>query len=81
MYQNPLKQSLCEEAKAARNAAVKLLKALEEHRCNWENDHDELLERCTAAYHDEKHEFPIIYGDYYFIEAVLRLAGREIFFW
>lgn len=81
VYQNPIKQSLCKEAETTRNAAVKLLKALEEHRCNWEVDHDELVERCTAAYHDEKHEFPIIYGDYFFIEAVLRLAGREIFFW
>lgn len=74
-------QGAPEEARATENAAIKLLQALDEKRCNWSSDRDELLEKCTAAYHDEKHEFPIIYGDYYFIEAVLRLTGEELFIW
>lgn len=44
-----------------------------------ENDH--LLEKCSEAYHDTKHEFAIIYGDYYFVEAVLKLCGKETFLW
>ena len=36
---------------------------------------------CTAAYHDAEHEFSIIYGDYYFIEAVWKLMGKELFIW
>ncbi len=63
------------------NAAFKMLKALSEERCEWSPDRDELLTKCTAAYHDEEHEFPIIYGDYYFIEAVLKLAGKDLFIW
>ncbi len=78
---NPFTEVACEEAEAAENAAIKLLKALDENRCSWESDRDELLEKCSAAFHDEKHEFPIIYGDYYFIEAIFRLTGEEFFVW
>ena len=77
---NPFTEVACEEAEAAENAAIKLLKALDENRYSWEADRDELLEKCSAAFHDENHEFPIIYGDYYFIEAVFRLTGEVIIF-
>ena len=62
-------------------AALKLLKTLDEKRISWDSETDYLLEKCTAAYHDEKHEFTIIYGDYYFIEAVMKLTGKELFIW
>lgn len=61
--------------------AVKMLRFLDENRCDWGIEKDNIVEKCTAAYHDEKHEFSIIYGDYYFIEAVLKLTGRELFIW
>lgn len=71
----------CKEAKRMEDAAFRLLKTLDENRCCWSCEKDELLEKCTAAFHDKQHEFPIIYGDYYFIEAVLRLTEQEIFLW
>ena len=64
-----------------RNAAVKMLKALDASRCSWGTEKDHLLERCTAAYHDKEHEIAIIYGDYYFIEAIWKLAGEDLFIW
>ncbi len=63
------------------NSTVKLIKALAEKRCNFNTDTDNLIEKCTAAYHDKAHEFSIIYGDYYFIEAVWKLTGEELFIW
>lgn len=63
------------------NAALLLLKALDQNRCNWKKEEDYILEKCTAAYHDKEHEFSIIYGDYYFIEAVFKLADKGIFIW
>lgn len=63
------------------NAAVKLLQALGEHRCCWDENVDNLLEKCTAAYNDKEHEFAIIYGDYYFIEAIWKLTEQELFIW
>lgn len=61
--------------------ALKLLQALDRERCNWDDKADNLLEKCTAEYHSEEHEFSIIYGDYYFIEALLKLSGQELFIW
>ncbi|MBP5653610.1 MAG: glycoside hydrolase family 88 protein, partial [Lachnospiraceae bacterium] len=62
-------------------AAEIMLSALDEKDCDYDPEHDELLTRCTAAYHDKDHEFPIIYGDYYYIEAIWKLTGRELFIW
>lgn len=69
------------ESRVYRNAAVKLLKALYENRCNMGTDKDNILEKCTAAFHDKEHEFSIIYGDYYFVEAIFKLTGEEFFIW
>ena len=63
------------------NAAVFLLTTLAEKRCNFDTDTDNILEKCTAAYHDKEHDFPIIYGDYFFTEAVLKLAQKDIMLW
>lgn len=62
-------------------AALKLLQTLEEKRCDFDTKSDNILEKCSAAFHHEKHEFSIIYGDYYFIEAIWKLTGQEIFIW
>lgn len=67
-----------EEYKAA---AVRMLLALAQYRCNWAEACDNILEKCTGAFHDEKHEFAIIYGDYFFMEAVWKLTGQELFIW
>ena len=70
-----------EQAKKYKSAAEKLLSVLDETDCDYDPSHDELLTKCTAAYHDKAHEFPIIYGDYYYIEAIWKLTGREVFIW
>ena len=64
-----------------KEAALQLLKALYDCRVNWDENADQLLEKCTAAYHDKEHEFTIIYGDYYFIEAIWKLMGKELPIW
>lgn len=64
-----------------RDGALKMLRALTEHSFSWDENEDCLLTKCTAAYHDEAHEFSIIYGDYYFLEAMMKLTGDELFIW
>ncbi|MFT4106619.1 MAG: glycoside hydrolase family 88 protein [Lacrimispora sp.] len=61
--------------------AVKMLKALYENHCDFSKDNDCFLQKCTAAYHDKTHEFSIIYGDYYFIEAIFKLNGTSVYLW
>lgn len=63
------------------SAAMKLLRALERDSFSWNEQEDNFLTKCTGAYHDKEHEFSIIYGDYYFLEALMKLAGKELFIW
>ena len=63
------------------HTAMKLLRALEEKRANWDTGVDYILENGSVAYHDERHNFPIVYGDYFFTEAVFKLCGKELFMW
>lgn len=69
------------QSKIYLESALKMLKALTEKSFNWNEDEDNLLTKCTAAYHDKEHEFSIIYGDYYFLEALMKLTGKELFIW
>ncbi|MGC6177181.1 glycoside hydrolase family 88 protein [Lacrimispora sp. 38-1] len=62
-------------------AARKLLFALYENHCDFSRKNDCILQKCTGAYHNENHEFPIIYGDYFFIEALLKLEDQDFFLW
>lgn len=72
---------VAENGEKYKKAAVGLLKFLADKRCNWSLECDNIVEKCTAAYGDEKHEFAIIYGDYFFMEAIWKLTGEELFIW
>lgn len=63
------------------DTAIRLLKTLEENRSNWDTNVDNIIENGSVAYHDEKHNFPMIYGDYFFTEAIFKLCGKELFMW
>ena len=77
-----LEKVVKEEKKSVyREAAIHMLRALTESRCNWSMECDNIVEKCTAAFHEENHEYSIIYGDYYFIEAIWKLTGQELFIW
>ncbi len=59
-------------------AAIKILRVLDEKRSDYTLDKDSILEKCTAAYHDQKHEFTMNYADYYYIEALMKLDGSVL---
>lgn len=63
------------------NAALNLLKVLDEKYVDWSDETDNLLTMCSASYHDENHHFSIIYGDSYFMEAMFKFRGNDIFMW
>lgn len=62
-------------------AALKLLKTLDASRTDWTMNSDCILINCSAAYHQEDRHISIIYGDYYFMEAVFKLKGNDLFVW
>lgn len=62
-------------------AALKLLRTLDEQRTDWGSDCDCIVQNGSAAYHSVTHHQSIIYGDYYFIEAILKLKGKDLYFW
>lgn len=70
-----------ENKKKYHDAAMLLLHTLAEKRCDFSLEKDNLVEKCTAAYHDKEHDFSIIYGDYFFTEAILKVAEKDILLW
>lgn len=64
------------------NAAIRILKATDEKFCNWDVNYDSIVGMGSGSYGTEHdRHVPIIYGDYFFIEAVLRLLDKDILIW
>jgi unsaturated chondroitin disaccharide hydrolase len=62
------------------SGALKILRALTETQCNFNKETDSILQNGSEAYHTNKH-LSIIYGDYFYMEAMLRLNGLDIEMW
>ena len=64
-------------------AAEALLDGLIDLCCDWSKDTCGLLTKCTASYHDDAAgvHTNIVYGDYFFVEALAKLAGTDRMLW
>jgi len=71
------------EQKLYRGAAFKLLTTVEKAFADWNAETDGIIGKGTAAYHGKPDdtEVPIIYGDYFFTEAALRLLEKDFLIW
>lgn len=72
-----------QEKKLYERSALKMLRAMEAEFCNWKEEEDGILGMGKVAYHEKEggRQVPIIYGDYFFTEAVLRLMEKDFFIW
>ncbi len=61
--------------------ALKILHAIAESRSDWTENCDSIVLNCSAAYHNPEHHFTMVYADFYFIEAILKLRGNDVFMW
>ena len=68
------------EKKTYLTAAFKILKVLDEQFCDWSEDCDAVLMKGTEAYYGGQNK-AIVYGDYFFTEAILKLRGSEFLPW
>ncbi|QHW32896.1 glycosyl hydrolase [Paenibacillus rhizovicinus] len=65
-----------------RSAAAAILRSLDENYGAWEEKEQGLLLHATGFYSRNAYvDVPIIYGDYYFAEALLKLKGQVELFW
>ena len=65
------------------DAALKILRACDEAFNNWNPDEDSIVARGMGSYHGTGFDVdaPIIYGDYFLTEAILRLLGKDFLIW
>jgi len=68
------------EKKIYIDAAMKLLIALEKEFCDWSEQEDSILQNGKVAYGRGIH-MPIIYGDFFFVEAIYKLRGNDFLIW
>lgn len=70
-------------------AAIKLIKAMTDRFVDFSEDTDSLVNFGTEAYHKKegdhtRHHIPMIYGDYFYIEAIYKLVNEkqdDMLFW
>ena len=62
------------------SAALNILQTMEKKWCDWTEQEDSILQMGSVKYNKEQH-IPIIYGDYFFAEAILKLKGDEFLAW
>ena len=72
-----------EEGAQYRAAAERLLRALNDLCADWSEDSPGILQKCTAAYNDDGagRHVNILYGDYFFVEALCKLRGTDARLW
>ena len=74
-------EMLLDKARAYTSAAFRILRSLAEKRADWSDSCDAVLTHCSPAYRADSHNMTMIYADYYFFEALLKVTGENVFLW
>ena len=69
------------EAEDYEEAAFRILKTIAEKRCSFGRECDAIVQKCTGSYHGGDHHITMVYADYFFLEAILKLTGKGFFLW
>ena len=65
-----------------RDSATAMLQAIDEKYCDYDPETDGIVQYGTVAYEREGMvHVPIIYGDYFYVEGILRLMGKYFHIW
>ena len=70
------------EQQLYRSAALKILQACDRKFTDYNPDNDGILSGGATMYHNDRMgSQAFIYGDYFYLEAILRLNGRDMMIW
>lgn len=65
-----------------KESAEKILRAIEAAHANWRQTEDGIIQYSSHSYHQKAEtHVPIIYGDYFFIEGILRMLNKAFQIW
>lgn len=73
-----------EDGKRYFDAAIQILKETDKYFCNYDENEDSIVQMGTERYPLKSNKglhIPIIYGDFFFVEAMAKLKGREFLIW
>lgn len=62
-----------------RDEAILLLQNLEED-CDFTKENHSIVQKCSEAYYGRQH-IPLIYADFFLVEAILKLRGSDFLIW
>lgn len=76
----------CDNGEKYLSAALKTLKNISEKYCDYTDKNDSVLQMGSERYPHKSEDFkgihiPIIYGDFFFVEAILKLKGSKFLIW
>ena len=61
--------------------AYKIIKAIAENRADYSRNCEAIVQNCSASYYNKIHHETMVYADYFYIEALYKLAGSEFKMW
>lgn len=75
-----------EQSQKYTDAAIKILKATDKYFCNYDVNHDSVVDMGSERYPREEEwmagvHIPIIYGDFFYAEALLKLRNKDFSIW
>ena len=75
-----------EEGRKYAREAINILKACDKYCCNYEENEDALVMMGSWRYpvteaHRKQVHVPLIYGDFFFVEAMFKLRGNDFMIW
>ncbi len=68
------------EQKLYMQSAVNIIKALTDNHCDWTDKDQSILKNSSAFYGKDYHK-RLIYGEYFYVEAMYKLKGFDKLFW
>lgn len=62
-------------------SAVSLLEVLVDQYTDWTDEIDNIVTHSSSRYFEDTHHYAIIYGDFFFMEAIFKLNHNSLKMW